>query len=262
MGEMVMFSFRNFISKFRHYFRFNKSEIEASVISVLVLAFIVSFGEWGAGDAFDFNVGLINLFESIIIVGIVLGSHLIVIKLIALYWGYRAEFKLWWYGLLTGLGLAFFSASLTGSVGHPFVLWVLAPGGIFFHHMSVHRLGWFRYGVNMIETGLCCMWGSLSTVFLALFFKILLVVFPGSLFFYKGMVVSLWFAFFSILPIPPLNGSRLFFYSRATYAFVFGSILGATFLIISNLNIFLIILLSLVVGVIIWVLHLWKVEAV
>lgn len=257
-----MFGLKDFISKFRHYFRFNKSEIEASVISVLVLAFIVSFGEWGVGDTFDFNIGLINLFESIIIVGIVLGSHIIAIKLMALQWGYRAEFKLWWYGLLIGLGLAFFSASLTGSAGYPFVFWFLAPGGIFFHHLAVHRLGWFRYGVNMLETGLSCLVGSLSTIFLALFFKILLIIFPESAFLYKGMVVSLWFAFFSMLPIPPLNGSRIFFYSRPVFAFMFGIVVGALILLRTDISIFLMIIFTLIIGVIVWVLHLWKVESV
>lgn len=255
-----MFGFKDFISKFRHYFRFSKSEIEASVISVLILAFIISFGEWGYGDTFDFRIGLINLFKSIIIVGIVLGLQIIVIKMMALQWGYRAEFKLWWYGLLIGLGMAFFSASVTGSLGKPFVIWFLAPGGIFFHHLSVHRLGWFRYGVNVIETGISCLVGSLSTLVLALIFKILLSIFPESVFFYKGMVVSLWYAFFSMLPIPPLNGSRVFFYSRVTYAFMFGVVLGATFLIRANINILLIIIFSLIIGLIVWALNLWKGE--
>ena len=251
---------RSSLSKSRHQFRFDKEEIEACVISVLILAFIVSFNKWGEGDAFDFGVGLINLFQAVIILSLILGFQLITTKLMALHWGYRAEFKIWWYGILIGLVLAFLSASFTSSLGKTTVIWFLAPGGVFFHHLAARRLGWFRYGVNMKETGICCMLGSFSIIFLAIIFKILLYISPENLFFYEAMNISLWFALFSMLPIPPLNGLRVFFYSRVVYAFIFGIFIGFSILLRTNLNIFVTILLSLILGVIIWVLNLWKGE--
>lgn len=257
---MVMYNFKDFLSKFRHYFRFSKEEIEACVISVLALAFIVSFDEWGYGTNFDFNVGLINFIKAIFIVGIVLGVQIVVTKIQALQWGFRAEFKLWWYGIIIGLGLCFFSGSITNSLGAVTVVWFLAPGGIFFHHLAAHRLGWFRYGVNLMETGLCAMLGSLSSILLAFIAKIFLYFFPDSLFFAKFLSVCLWIGLFTLLPIPPLNGSRVFFWSRLTFAIVFGSIIGANIFFRLDINLILMLILSFLIGVIVWASILFGVE--
>jgi Zn-dependent protease len=259
---MVMYTFRDYISKFRHYFRFSKEEIEACVISVLAMAFIISFNEWGYGSQFDFSIGLGNYIKAVIIMGAVLLIQLVTTKLMALYWGFRAEYKLWWYGILFGLGLAFLSGSFTNTLGKATIIWFLASGGIFFHHLAKHRLGWFRYGVNTWETALCCMMGSLSSILLAIFVKIILYVIPGSLFFQKLLSVSLWFALFTILPIPPLNGSRLFFASRVTYFYILGLIVAFNILLRTILGLFWIILISILFGGLTWAWSLWKVEKI
>ena len=249
---MVATTFRDFLSAFRHYFRFSKEEIMACIISVFALAFIVSFKEWGYGDKFEFYTGIYNLFKAVIIVSIVLGLQIIITKIQALNWGFRAEFKIWWYGILVGIMLAFLTK---GS------FWFLASGGIFFHHLATHRLGWFRYGVNMMETAVCCMLGSLSSLVVAIFFKILLYISPGSLFFEKGVIVAAFLALYSMIPLPPLNGSRMFFWSRLNYSLVMGSIIGFNFMIRTSLGIIPIILISFLIGVIIWILWSWRVEA-
>ena len=262
MTKMMMYTFRDYISKFRHYFRFSKEEIEACVISVLALAFIISFNEWGDGSQFDFSIGLINYIKAIIIIGIVLLIQLIAAKLMALYWGFRAEYKLWWYGILFGLGLAFLSGSFTNTLGKATIVWFLAPGGIFFHHMGKHRLGWFRYGVNTWETALCCMMGSLGNILLAIFVKIVLYAVPNSIFLSKLLSVSLWFALFTILPIPPLNGSRLFFGSRVTYFYILGLIIAFNVLLRLNIGILWTILISALFGGLTWAWSLWKIEKI
>jgi hypothetical protein len=230
----------------------------------LTIAFIVSFDEWGYGNNFDFSIGLGYFIRAIFIVAIVIGLQVVVTKLQALQWGFRAEFKLWWYGIFIGLGLAFFSGSLTNDLGESIIVWFLAPGGIFFHHMVQHRLGWFRYGLNMRETGMCCMLGSLSTIFLAVIIKFMMYFFDPAgatyLFLEKLMSVSLWYSLFSFLPIPPLNGSRVFFWSRLAYMFLLGTIIGAVVLLLTPLNIFWTLILSLLLGALIWALQLVKVE--
>jgi hypothetical protein len=229
----------------------------------LAIAFIISFDEWGYGLNFDFNVGMLNFLKAIIIVAIVIGIQVVTTKIQALQWGFRAEFKLWWYGIIIGLILAFFSGSLTNDVGKAFIVWFLAPGGIFFHHMAHHRLGWFRYGLNMRETGMCCMLGSLSTIFFAILVKFAMYFFgagPMYLFLDKLLSVSLWYSLFSFLPIPPLNGSRVFFWSRLAYMFILGAIIGAVILLLTPLSIFWTIILSLVCGAIVWLFQLVRIE--
>jgi Zn-dependent protease len=258
MANMIMNDFKDFLVKLKQYFRFSKEEIEACTISILILAFIISFNEWGYGDKFDFNIGLLNWIKSIIIVGIVLLSHVAAVKLKALYYGYRAEYKIWWYGILIGLGLAFFTGSIVK--GNVSIIWFLAPGGFFFHHMAKHRLGWFRYGVNMMETGWSLTYGVLMTIILAIIIRFFLFIFPSSVFLYKIMVVSLWFAFFMMLPIPPLSGSRIFFWSRLFYAFAFGVVIGVNLVLRFNINFIWMIIISLIVGIIVWLLQLIYVE--
>ena len=150
----------------------------------------------------------------------------------------------------------------SGSIvkGNVFIVWFLAPGGIVFHHMATHRLGWFRYGVNQMETGWSLTYGVFSVVFLAIIFKLLLFVFPSSAFLYKLMIVGLWFAFFMMLPIPPLSGLAIFFWSRLIYAFAFGIVIGVNLVLRLNINLLWIFLISLIVGVIVWLLQLLGVE--
>jgi len=249
---MATLGLKNYISKFRHYFRFSKQEIEAAIISVCLLAFIVSFQEWG-GQTFELGTGLFNLFIAIIIVGFVLGTQIIVTKLQSLKVGYRAEFKIWWYGLAIGLILVFLTRGK---------LWFLAPGGFFFHHLATHRLGWFRYGLNMKETAISCLAGSFATLMIAVVARLLLFVMPESIILGKILTFSLWIALFSMLPFAPLTGSRVFFFSRLTYFFILGVYIGAAILLnIEGLNLFITLLLSIVVGGIVWGIYLWRVES-
>jgi hypothetical protein len=246
----------NKLDKRRHHLRTSKDEILAFVISILSIAFIVSFDKWGEGQAFNFGVGILNYIKYLIIAFFVVSLHILVIKKIALHYGFRAEYKLWWYGIIIGFLLCFVSATLTSSLSKVTIIWFLAPGGIYFHHLSARRLGWFRYGMNVKESALACLFGSYSTLLLGLFFKILLIFNPGSTFLYELMSICLWFAVFTMLPFPPLNGLRVFYYSRLVYTFNFGIILGAGLLLKLNLNIFILIFLSLVVGLIFWLFNL------
>lgn len=247
-------------SMFRHYCQFSKEEIQAFMTAVVIMGFIISFNKWGEGTVFSAIVGVKNFLLSILIAAIILGTHLFVIKRQAINWGYRAEFKIWWYGLIVGLGLVFFSAALTSKLETQIILWLLIPGGILFHHVPARALGRFRYGINTWEIGLCVMMGSLTTIGLAIIFKILLIFFPGSEFFYHAMNVSLWYAFFSMIPFPPLNGAVLYFASRITWGFIFGLVVGFNLLLRFNMNLFLIIILSAVIALVIWVWNIWKFE--
>ena len=93
------------------------------------------------------------------------------------------------------------------------------------------------------------------------FIKIILYAIPDSLFLQKLLSVTLWFALFTILPIPPLNGSRLFFGSRVTYFFILGWVIGFNVLLRFPVNIFITILIATIFAALTWALNLWKGEA-
>ena len=54
--------------KINRYFKFNPGEIRAITVTILVLAFAISFRDWGVGENINVQAGLFNFFNSILIV--------------------------------------------------------------------------------------------------------------------------------------------------------------------------------------------------
>jgi len=201
----------------KKYFKFDASEIRAMIIGVVVLGFIISFDEWGIGKEVDLYFGLNNLFNAILIMLLAMLVHVSAQRIAALSVGFRAQYKIWTYGIIIGVILAFFSAGK---------LWFLAAGGVIVHHMAGHRLGYFRYGLNYWPLGIVGIAGPIANLFLAIIFKMLLLSFPENILLQQAMVVNIWFALFNMLPIPPLDGSHMFFASRTFYVFAFAAMAG------------------------------------
>jgi len=211
---------RNYLDLLKKYFWFSADELKSLAIVIVVFAFIFSFREWGK-ETFDLFIGLGNFFRAIIIVALGVFIHEAGQRLYALYIGFRTEVKVWWYGILAALILCFVSEGN---------LLFFAATGVWIHHMAGHRLGHFRYGPNVQAFGIIALMGPIANILAATFVKFLQVnlhliplnsVFAEKFFFFNWL-----FAVLNLLPIPPLDGSRLLFYSRLTYAWFFGAIAG------------------------------------
>ncbi len=203
------------IDKVKRYYRFTLDEIKALFLTCFLLAFMLSFNEWGAGDNFEVNTGIYNLIITFLLVVIAILVHVSAQRISGLWVGFRIEYKMWGLGLIIGLLITVISRGK---------LFFLAPGGIFLHHLAQHRLGYFRYGINIWAQAMIVVWSIVATVALATIFKGLWTLFPGAMFLYKGMIINMWLAIFCLLPFPPLDGSRLLFSSRAHYAFAVGGV--------------------------------------
>ena len=221
-----MYGFRDLADKTKRYYKYSVDELKGLIISILVLAFIVSFKEWGYGDNFNAIVGLKNLFIAIILITITILIHDGAQRISALHSGFRIEYKMWWYGLLIGLILVFISK---GNI------WFLAPGGILFHHMATHRLGFFRYGVNIRSVGLITLIGPIANIIFATLIKVsqvnLHLFSVDNIILNKIFLINWVFAVWNLLPIPPLDGVKVFQFSRLTYVALFGFIAGYVALI-------------------------------
>lgn len=222
-------------------FKFSGEELRALIIGILVMAFIFSFNQWG-DKTFDLLVGLKNLFNAILIATLSLLAHNSMQRVAALYTGFKFEYRYWMYGLIIGLVLAFVSRGN---------LIFLAPGGIIAYHMAGHRLGAFRYGLNYWNMALAAVTGPLANLALAVVFKLLLYAFPHNILLSHALTFNLLLAVFTMLPIPPLDGSHLMFSSRLAYAFLYGTILGMS-AVIYFLGIGLAFLVGILIGVICW----------
>ena len=200
----------------KKYYTFNAEELRAILFGAIGLAFIISFNEWGV-TTFDLGYGLRHLFNAFLIVILSFLVHLSVQRVLALWFGFKAEYRVWLYGLGIGLVLVIVSRGR---------LWFLAPGGIVVYHMVGHRLGSFRYGLNYWPLGLVGMSGPMASVILAIFFKFLLGYMPDNVLLQKALVFNIWYAIVTMLPIPPLDGSHTFFASRLFYTFWLGVVIG------------------------------------
>jgi hypothetical protein len=230
--------------KIKKYYKFTPSELRDSIISILVLSFIISFTEWGT-DKFSLVAGLFNWFNAALIVALVFIIYNGAQRIAGWSVGYNAEYKMWLIGLLIGLIFAFVSRGK---------IWVLLPGGILIHHLAGHRLGHFRYGLNYFQHGMVAVAGTITLITLAAIFKILNTVFYSSLL-EKLILFCIIFAIYDILPIPPLAGSRLFFGSRMTYAFMLSTIVVAGVLLLLDINVLMAVLGSIAIGIICWLLY-------
>ena len=89
MGELA-----DFKDRIKRYYAFTHNEMKGMAIAILVIAFIISFKEWGAGNVFDPATGLFNFFNAVLIVALSFLLHDTGQRLWALAIGYRIEYLL------------------------------------------------------------------------------------------------------------------------------------------------------------------------
>jgi len=226
----------------RKFLQFKSSEIRAMIITILILAFIVAFND--GSNSFDLTHWTLNFFQWLVIVTISFSFFIIGQRMASLYEGYFPEYKFWWYGLMFGLIIAFVSRGY---------VWLLLPGGMMFHMSTIHRTGEFRHGPNVFLLSKISIFGPISALIIAMLIKTPEVWFGFSIispeFVHNFFLFNMALAAYSLLPIPPLPGSKIFFESRLVYALVFGSFAGYAILVM--LNIYSIIL-ALLIGIVVW----------
>ncbi|MBI2659376.1 hypothetical protein HYX05_04745 [Candidatus Woesearchaeota archaeon] len=234
----------DFFDKIRRYYKFTHHEVRGMIIAIFAVAFIISFKEWGAAS-FDTAAGLYNLFNAVLIVALSILIHDFGQRAWGLAIGYRIEYRMWTFGLIAALIIAFVS---NGS------LWLIVPSGFMLHHIAGHRLGWFRYDINYFGQAMVALAGPLFTLMLIILLKTLNSFFPNPLI-QKAIIFNVVYAITSLLPIPPLDGSKIYFGSRMLYAFALPAIAVSTIMMIVNIPLLFALVLSFLVGIILWLTY-------
>lgn len=165
---------------------FTKNEIRDLIISVFVLALVFS--------RFDFSLILLTLF----IVVIVFVSHEIIgHKFVAQHYGFDAEYKVWPLGLALGL--------ITALIPGGFV--IAAPGATY---ISPYKKGFaFRVGtLSKKQYAIISLAGPVVNIAFALSMLALNFFYAFDVFSLTASI-SFFLAFFNLLPIPPLDGSKI-----------------------------------------------------
>ena len=235
----------DWFDKIKRYAYLKPAEVRASMFSVLVLGFAISFNKWGPGKEIDLAMGFTNLLISIAIVGIIFYSRLLFQKIVALGADFQAEYKMWSLGLLFTLLLVFVSNGR---------LWFIIPGSIIIHYMPGHRLGWVRYGLNFFGVGVVALSGPIANIIMAMIFRTLFEIFKVQVL-YTAFIFNLVWALWTILPIPPADGVKMYFGSRMVYMFGLAVVVSSAALLYSKIPIIFTIPLSFVVAGLWWLIY-------
>jgi len=240
MGELI-----DLVDKVKKYGMFNPTELVNVLVTVIVLAFVISFRDWGPGAAVDLKIGSINFLGAFFIVALSVLAHLSSQKITALRSGHIAEYRMWTFGLVFALVFAFLSRGY---------IWILVSGGIMLHHLAGHRIGFWRYGISDLVIGLSALAGPSANILLAIILRIIENYWPSALL-AKAIGFNVWYAVWSMLLIPPLDGNRVLFSSRLNYFFTFFFILGAAIFLYLKINIWISVLASLIIGALAWFVY-------
>lgn len=214
-------SFANYNDRIKRYFPFQKDEMRNIIATILVIGFMYGFND--NSKTFELLNWTYNLIVSIAISAITIIVFVVGQRLVGIYNGYRIEFQMWWPGLILALIVTFISRGY---------VWIPIAGGMLVHFHKGHRLGYFRYGLNMLSTGLTAAAGPFACIIFATVIKQINIMITATTLpiIDKLYWFSLIFALVNMLPIPPLAGSKLLFNSRLPYVFIFSFMLAYTVL--------------------------------
>ena len=186
-------------------FRFTGKEIRDLIISFIVIAlgFTILYSN---GD-----YSHITLIFPVVMIGVGVGFifHELGHKFVAMHYGYYAEYELWPTGLLIALASSFF--------GFIFA----APGAVVI----------YSNGMEEKTNGIISIAGPIVNIILGLIFFLILGSLGNFVYTETGAIVYLicvlgtrinfFLAAFNILPIPPLDGSKVMAWSVPIWLITF-----------------------------------------
>lgn len=201
----------------------NISNQEASeiLISVIAISFALALNDIGLGNAFSdipFFVHLASFFLLVLGTGFIL--HELAHKFTAIYFGHLAQFRMWTNGLIF-MG----------------ILAVLPTNFLFIAPGAVYIRGWGRQ-ITRAENGIISAAGPVTNLVIALI-GILAIVTIGPMVLNLGgepkelfsslVGINLFLGLFNMIPIYPLDGSKVWAWNPIAYLLLGGTLAGLLF---------------------------------
>jgi len=195
---------------------FSQKEVRDIIIAwaALALAFTIAYSGGLAGGGSLIRGGFPTLFfVAFVAVGSGFVLHELMHKFTAERYGYWAEFRMWVMGIVLAL--------ITSTLGFIFA----APGATYIQ----------GYNVSERQNGIISLAGPATNVVIAFVFLLVGIVGTGivSEIGAIGFPVNLFLATFNMLPIMPLDGAKVFRWSKILWAAFFVPLLIGVLLIFS-----------------------------
>ena len=184
-------------------------EIRDIAVSAAVLAAVFAYD----------GIGKLSTFPQLFLMSLVAVSlgfvlHEMAHRQVAKKYHYHAEYRLWPHGLLLAVLIA---VATNGS----FVF--AAPGAV-----MMQPIAGLRHAVTRKAMGMVSLAGPLTNIAIAGAFAAAGIFFPHAIF-GMGARINIFLALFNLLPLPPLDGSKVFAWDSKAWAIVFAAAVAMLF---------------------------------
>jgi Zn-dependent protease len=204
--------------------QFNPQEIRDIFVSIIALGFIFSLGSAGQlarSAGITENSWIVGALMMTFILGISFLPHELAHKFVAIKYNCYARYEMWKTGLLIALGLAIIT-------GGNFVF--AAPGAVVIYTQYFSRRGIEQVNLSSKQNAYISAAGPLTNIAIALLAFGVAMTVPLSLFMQVmvGQIVFInaFLAMFNLLPIPPLDGSKIIWWNIAAWVLLMAASVG------------------------------------
>ncbi|MBD3318625.1 hypothetical protein GF342_01820 [Candidatus Woesearchaeota archaeon] len=230
-----------FVHNVKRYCRFSLREVEELIGIAFVFAFGLSFTDWGV-ESFDYLIGVSNLLTAFLVVAVSLFFHTFLKKLYAIWRGYTITHRTWTAGIL---GSAIITLLTNGRLP------LFFSSSFDVQTTAMRRLG-RKHGVHMGAVARIAIAGMFATSLLAAVAQWIAMVWPGYVV-QKLLTFNALYLLYNILPLPQIDGSKIFFASRLLYTFIVVSVLAFVLMALAGASSFILAGgLGLIATIIFW----------
>lgn len=195
------------------YSYFSAKEIQDIVISTIALGFIFSISQVGLGNVLTDFAGFVSLALTItLIVALSFIPHELMHKFTAIRYKAFARYEMWKNGLLFALFMA---------VAFGFVF--AAPGAVVIYTAYRSNYGVHHVNLSTRQNGIISSAGVVANLIIAGAFFLLA---PQSAIAKSIININAFLAMFNLLPIPPLDGSKVIWWNIPVWLMLMGLSVG------------------------------------